>query len=77
MMRCREASTIISTSEPPRELGRRLRAGLHLLVCPDCRAFRRQIQAMGELARAEGARLEGELPADFEAALARRLGEGR
>jgi hypothetical protein len=73
MMKCKEASMIISTSERPAELSRRLGSRLHLAICPHCRAFRRQIQALGSLARESSAGYEREPGSDFEAQIVRGL----
>lgn len=73
MMKCREASTIIATSETPREVTRRLAVRLHLAVCPECRAFRRQILAIADLARQYCGAFDAEVPPDFEANLVHRL----
>jgi hypothetical protein len=73
LMMCKEASMIVSTSEPPAELGRRLASRLHLAICPYCRTFRRQIQALGTLAQESSAGYESEPGADFEAQIVRSL----
>jgi hypothetical protein len=73
MVRCKEVSTMLSTSTPPAELSRRLTARLHLAVCRDCRAFRRQLLALGTLAQESGSRFDAELSPDFEAHLVRGL----
>lgn len=64
---------IVSTSQPPAELGRRLGSRLHLAICPQCRAFRRQIQALGALAQQSSAGYEAEPGSDFEAQIVRGL----
>jgi hypothetical protein len=74
-MKCREASMILSTSEQPAELGRRLGSRLHLAICPHCRAFRRQIEALGALARQSSGGYEAEPESDFEAQIVRRLAQ--
>ncbi len=73
MVRCKEASTVISTSVLPERRSHRLAVAFHLAICPDCRAFRRQIRALGALAREAAGRVDGELPADFETRLVRAL----
>jgi hypothetical protein len=73
MMRCKEASTILATSDPPGDWRRRLSMRVHLSICPDCRSFRRQIDAMADLARQAGMAFAQEPPHDFETDLVRRL----
>jgi hypothetical protein len=73
MMKCKEASMIVSTSEPPAELSRRLGSRLHLAICPHCRAFRRQIQALGAMAQESCAGFEAEPGSDFEERIVRGL----
>ncbi len=64
---------IVSTSEQPAELARRLGCRLHLVICPHCRAFRRQIEALGALALESAGGYEAEPGSDFEAQIVRRL----
>ena len=73
MVRCKEASTVLATSQPPRSFGHRLAVQFHLAICPDCRAFRRQIAALTRLAQQSAAALDSELPDDFESALLQHL----
>jgi uncharacterized protein YbaR (Trm112 family) len=77
MMKCREASMFLSTSEPPATAGKRWAMRLHLVVCPDCRAFRRQIEQLAALAQRADVEFEGELSTDFENTLVRRLTDHR
>jgi len=77
MMKCQEASTIVATSEPPGEWHRRLAVRLHLTICPECRAFQRQLLALANLARQSCALFEREPSADFEATLVRNLASGQ
>lgn len=61
MLTCREvAATIASDSGSRRSWPHRLRLRLHLLMCRHCRAYARQIKALGAVAR----RLCDELPED-------------
>lgn len=76
MMKCKETSTILSTSETPREWRRRLAVRLHLAICPQCRAFRGQILALADVARQSCAAFEREPSADFETDLVQRLVAG-
>ena len=75
MVRCKEASTVVATSQPPATWSRRMAVRIHLAVCPHCRAFRRQVEAIGDLGRASAQAFEREPSADFEAELTRRLRE--
>jgi hypothetical protein len=74
MMTCKEVSTLVSTGDlqaasPARRLGVRV----HLAMCRHCRAFRRQVTAIGDAARVLGGAYWTEPRAAFEADLAQRL----
>jgi len=74
MLTCRDVSTLISTSgveDAP--LMRRMGVFLHLAMCRYCRAFRRQLAAMGRAARTLNATYHAEPPSDFEAAILTRM----
>jgi hypothetical protein len=74
MMTCKDVSTLVSTGglshAPP---ARRLGARLHLAMCRRCRAFRRQVEALGRAAGALGRTFEAEPAAGFEPEIVRRL----
>ena len=67
MVRCKEASSILGRSELPPTRGHRLAVRFHLAICPDCRAFRRQLDALGALARESSAGFEREYTPDVQA----------
>ena len=74
MMTCQEVSTLVSSGGRQASfLARRLGVGLHLAMCRHCRAFRRQVTAIGEAARALSAAYWTEPRAAFEADLVQRL----
>lgn len=73
MVRCKEASAIISTSVLPERWSHRLAVRFHLFICPDCRAFRRQVRAIAALAEDSAASVDAELSAEFETDLVRAL----
>jgi predicted anti-sigma-YlaC factor YlaD len=74
MMTCKEVSTLVSTADlQTASFARRLGVGLHLAMCRHCRAFRRQVNAIRDAARALNAMFDTELPAAFEANLLQRL----
>jgi len=74
MMTCKEVSTLVSTGDlQAASLVRRLGAGLHLAMCRHCRAFRRQLNAMGDAARELSAAFGTEPRSAFEADLVQRL----
>lgn len=64
MLTCKEVSTAIASDRLKRAgWWYRLQAGLHLLLCGHCRAYRAQIRAIGAAAR----QLLGDPQADPEA----------
>ena len=74
MMTCKEVSTLVSSGDlQAASLARRLGVGVHLAMCRHCRAFRRQVTAIGEAARALSAAYRTEPRAAFEADLVQRL----
>jgi predicted anti-sigma-YlaC factor YlaD len=74
MMTCQEVSTLVSSGDlQAASLGRRLGVGVHLAMCRHCRAFRRQVTAIGEAARALNGAYRTEPRAAFEADLVQRL----
>ena len=73
MVRCKEASTVVSTSVLPEKRTHRWAVAFHLAICPDCRAFRRQVRAIGAAARDAAMRFDAELPADFSTRIVRDL----
>jgi anti-sigma factor ChrR (cupin superfamily) len=74
MMTCKEVSTLMSSGDlQSASFARRLGVGLHLALCRHCRAFRRQLEAIGRAARALSASFDEELPSAFAAAVVQRL----
>ena len=74
MMTCQEVSTLVSTGDlQTASLTRRLGVGVHLAMCRHCRAFRRQVAAIGAAARALNAAFAAELRGAFEADMVQRL----
>jgi hypothetical protein len=74
MMTCKEVSTLMSkggVDDAP--WTGRLAVRLHLSMCRHCRAFKRQLEALSNTARALSASLDAELPNDFEATLSASL----
>lgn len=71
MMTCKEVSTLMSTGGlDGARWSVRLAVRLHLSMCRHCRAFKRQLEALTNAARAVAASREAELPKDFEVRLA-------
>ena len=71
MMTCKEVSTLMSTGGLyGARWGVRLAVRLHLSMCRHCRAFKRQLEALTNAARAMAVSREAELPKDFEVRLA-------
>ena len=76
MMTCKRVATHLSTDDLDQStLGVRLAVRLHLAMCRSCRAFKRQLDALGAAARALGRRHQREPADDFEARLAKSLQE--
>jgi anti-sigma factor ChrR (cupin superfamily) len=74
MMTCQEVSTLVSSGDlHGSPLATRLGVAVHLAMCRHCRAFRRQVHAIGAAARALGAAFGVEPRSSFEADLLRRL----
>jgi hypothetical protein len=74
MMTCKEVSTLASAGDlQAASLARRLGVGVHLAMCRHCRAFRRQLTAIGDAARALSAAFDAEPESAFEADLVQRL----
>jgi predicted anti-sigma-YlaC factor YlaD len=74
MMTCKEVSTFVSTGDlQGASPARRFTVGVHLAMCRHCRAFRRQVQAIGDAARTLGAAFGAEPRSAFEADVLRRL----
>jgi predicted anti-sigma-YlaC factor YlaD len=74
MMTCKEVSTLMSTGGlDDARWSVRLAVRLHLSMCRHCRAFKRQLEALGKAARALAASREAELPKDFEATFSKSL----
>jgi anti-sigma factor ChrR (cupin superfamily) len=74
MMTCHAVSTLVSTGGlPEAPVVRRLAVRMHLVMCRHCRAFRRQVEAIGRATRAAGLAFERELPEDFESRIVKRL----
>ncbi len=74
MMTCKEVSTLVSTGALQGvSFARSLGVGLHLAMCRHCRAFRRQVNAIRDAARALSAAFDAEPPSAFEANLLKRL----
>lgn len=74
MLTCKEVSTLVSTGgldDAP--LMRKLGVVLHLAMCRHCRAFRRQVAAIGRAVRVLNGAYEAEPPSGFEAAVLQRL----
>ena len=75
MMTCKEVSTLVSmeqVDEAPR--ARRMAVQLHLMMCRHCRAFRGQLQRIGDVARGIAGEIEREPSAAFENRILDRLG---
>jgi predicted anti-sigma-YlaC factor YlaD len=73
MMTCKEVSTLVSTDDlQGAPLVKRLGVGMHLAMCRHCRAFRRQLAAIGDAARALSATFGAELRSAFEADVVQR-----
>ena len=74
MMTCKEVSTLMSTGglDDARWIVR-VAVRLHLSMCRHCRAFKRQLEALANAARALSASVEAELPNDFESNLSQSL----
>jgi len=75
MMTCKEVSTLVSMEQldgAPRV--RRMAVWLHLMMCRHCRAFRRQLRRIGEVARLIASEIEREPAAAFENRILGRLG---
>lgn len=71
-MTCRDVSTLIASGELARaSLPRRLAVRLHLVMCRQCRAFQRHLEAISGAARATASGQEPD--PEFEARLTRRL----
>jgi predicted anti-sigma-YlaC factor YlaD len=71
---CKEASTLVSAGTVPKQpLARRAAVWLHLAMCRQCRAFRRQVAAVARAAQAVSLRFEAELSSDFETSIRERL----
>ena len=67
MMSCHDVSMLVSTGAlGDATLMRRLSVRMHLAICRHCRAFRRQLEALGQAAREAGRTFEGEPSQDFE-----------
>jgi predicted anti-sigma-YlaC factor YlaD len=74
MMTCKDVSTLLSTGElQSASLARRLGVGVHLAMCRHCRAFRRQLNAISDAARALSAAFRTEPRSAFEADVVQRL----
>ena len=74
MMTCKDVSTFVSAGDlQAASLARRLSVGMHLAMCRHCRAFRRQLIAIGDAARALSAAFGTEPGSAFEADLVQRL----
>jgi len=74
MMTCKEVSTLVSTGDlQAASLLRRLGVGVHLAMCRHCRAFRRQVNAMADAARALHAGFGAEPRLAFEADVVQRV----
>jgi predicted anti-sigma-YlaC factor YlaD len=74
MMTCKEVSTLVATGDlQSASLARRLGVRMHLAMCRHCRAFRRQVTAIGDAARALSAAFATEPRSAFEVDLVQRL----
>lgn len=74
-MTCKEVSTLMAQNGlASASLGRRLTVRLHLAMCRQCRAFRRQLEAISQAARSRAERQEP--GPEFEARLIQRLRDG-
>ena len=75
MMTCRQVSTIVGTGElDAAPLARRLAVRMHLAMCRNCSAFKRQLEALAAAARAASRTFAREAPKDLEARVAQKLG---
>jgi predicted anti-sigma-YlaC factor YlaD len=74
MMTCKEVSTLMSTGGlDDARWSVRVAVCRHLSMCRQCRAFKRQLEALAKAARTVAASREAELPKDFEATLSESL----
>ena len=74
MMTCKHVSTLFSTGAvAAAPLTVRLGVRLHLLMCRHCRAFKRQIEALGRAAHRASAAFDEEPSQEFEAHVTQRL----
>ena len=75
-MTCKSVATRLSAGDLDHSpLRVRLAVWLHLAMCRSCRAFKRQLDALGAAARAVEGRHDREPAEDFEARIARSLRE--
>ena len=74
MMTCQSVATRLSTGDLEHSTLRvRVAVRLHLAMCRSCRAFKRQLDALGAAARRIGRHYEHEPAGDFEARVVRAL----
>ena len=74
MMTCKEVSTLISRGDvASAPATRRMAVWLHLARGRHCREFRRQVEALGRVARTLSGSFEREVPQDFERTILQRL----
>jgi hypothetical protein len=67
MMTCKDVSTLVSSCElATAPVLRTIAVWMHLAMCRHCRAFHRQIGAIGRAARRLAAEFEREPAGDFE-----------
>jgi hypothetical protein len=74
MMTCKEVSTLLSmghVEEAP--TAQRMAVQLHLMMCRHCRAFRRQLRVIGQVARLIAGNFEREPTSAFEDRILERL----
>jgi hypothetical protein len=74
MMTCKEVSTLVSmgyVEEAP--TAQRMAVQFHIMMCRHCRAFRRQLRVIGQVARLIAGDVEREPTSAFEGQIVERL----
>lgn len=74
MPTCKDVSRAVSSGEiDTASLFERLSCWLHLLMCPQCREYRNQIDGIGEIVRSDAAEPDSDRLAEIEAEILKRL----
>jgi predicted anti-sigma-YlaC factor YlaD len=74
MMTCKDVSLTISTGDlDTARVPTKMAVWMHLAMCRHCRAFRRQLKAIGLAARRIADAFEREPSPDFERTIVKRL----